>query len=397
MIRFRLSLVILCGALPASALASPETPQAILSAAPYTLHLNTECSSAITIDGTGNEQDHAVVLDNQGSGQDTGLTITGSGHEATVTGETCERASTLHVRPGTAIVATMRGFGDLHITGVDGPVLLTKLGSGATTVDQASALVLDENGFGNLQLGWLHGPATLKTTGSGDVTIARIDAPQVTAELRGFGSVRIGAGTIGALTAISRGSGHLSFGGTARAADLRATGFGGIEIENVTGELRQEAHSPATISLHRGVGSGGAGRARPVLTLPDGTVVTANSLVKPDGTVITFDDDEEAAQAGPAHHHGRSAALGFALFVLLCVIFRNRIAKLIPPGSPLRGKVGPSRPGTAQAPAASEPEILALGARLRHLDRRVGEIEQCVTSRHFHLHRAFDHLDRRRG
>jgi len=402
----------LCFLLPITALADPTlsnaalssatTPQALLDAAPYTLRLNTSCTSSITIEGASEGQGDAALLEDRDGGQMAGLTIAGSGHETTVDGNQCERASTLHVRQGTAIIASMRGFGSLHISGVNGPVSLTQRGSGTISIDQATALVLNENGFGSLRLGWLNGPATLTTAGSGSVTIARVDASHLAADSGGFGSITLNAGTIGALNADIHGSGHLKFGGTVGTANLVASGYGGIDIDRVTGELHQEAHSPATISLNHASTFRKSAHARDaILTLPDGTVITAHSLTRPDGTVISFDNDEsgDRATAGDdaTPRHGQRRWLGWGLLALLLIVFRRRIAGFVPVDflSRVRRSVGSSH--APQPLAASAPEIATLEARLQRLDKRVSDIEQCVTSRNFHLHREFHHLARNHG
>lgn len=50
---------------------------------------------------------------------------------------------------------------------------------------------------------------------------------------------------------------------------------------------------------------------------------------------------------------------------------------------------------TAPMPQTQLPQLLDLTERLQRLDRRVGAVETCVTSRDFHLHTQFRDLDRR--
>ena len=386
MIQLRLSLFVFCGLMPVTALASPDTAQAILDDAPYTLRLDTACSSTISIQGTP-DQKEAVTLDRQ----DTGLTFTSSGHDATLQGERCDTGPTLHVRPGTAIIARMRGYGSLNISGVNGPVSLNESGSTNITIDQATALDLNMHGFGSLKLGWLNGPGKLILAGSGNSIIARVDSPSLSARVDGFGGIDLSAGSIGALDAHVHGAGHIAFGGTARTADLTASGYGGISVNEVTGEIHQDAQSPASISLRHGGGKPSHHSAtRPILTLPDGTIVTAHNLIRPDGSVTTFDDDDgDTADVSPSGH-GRKWVWRIGLLVILLVAFRRRLTALLPRGMRAATAMPDNTP-------SDHPDLVALQARLQRLDQRVGHVEHCVTSRDFHLHREFQHLARRHG
>lgn len=398
MIRLSLSLAIVLGsvpalALPATALARTTSPQAAMDAAPYTLRLDAPCASTITIEGAAG-QDTPVVLDTPEEEAVSGLSLSTSGNEAILTGKSCQSSARLHVAPGTAIKASMHGFGALHISGVNGPVSITQNGSNDITLDQATALTLDTRGFGSFQLGWLNGPADLVSAGSGTITIARVDSPRLKAILSGFGSTTLQAGKIDTLTARISGSAHLRFDGTAHDADLNASGFGGIILGNVTGELHQEANASASISLqhstsHRQPRS----TNHPILTLPDGTVITAHGLIRPDGSMISFNDPEgtDGGTMPHAHHNRGVWILTFLLLGFFAYRHKKKLGVLTAAAMPRAGKA------SANAAACENLELSALQGRLSRLDERLGAVEHCVTSRDFHLHRQFHDLARRHG
>ncbi|GBQ86211.1 DUF2807 domain-containing protein [Asaia krungthepensis] len=396
--RLSLNLAIALGAsaalaLPIEAQARATSPQAVMEAAPYKLRLDAPCASTLTIEGASG-QNAPAILDPSSDDSPSGLSLSVSGNDAVLTGERCESPATLHVAPGTAIEATMRGYGALHISGVNGPVSLDQGGSNTVTLDQATALILNTHGYGSFKLGWLNGPAILVSGGSGTVTIGRIDAPEVKATLSGYGSTTIQAGTIDTLDARLSGSGHLRFDGTVRDADLVASGYGGISLNNVTGEMHQEAHSPATISVQRSTSRRRmAATTHPILSLPDGTVITAHSLIRPDGTVVSFDDGDDADDNVPAHRSHHRLIWALAYMAVFYIVYRQRVRL----SGLFMGLM--RRTGRAFDPSApcDNTEIVDLRARLSRLDARLGAVEQCVTSRDFHLHRQFHDLARRHG
>jgi len=396
-IRLSLSLTLVISTLPTLALASPDTPQAALKAAPFTLILNAPCASSITIDGVQGQE--GAVLVQEDSQTQAGLSLTTEGKTARLEGQSCDANTHLHVQPGTAIIATMARFSSLHLSGINGPLSLTQRSSGDVTVDQATALVLDEKGFGSLKLGWLNGPASLMLGSSGDVTIGRVDAPRLTASSTGFGNITLSNGRIGNLEARIHSSGNFSFGGIAQTATLEADSFGNIVIEEVTGRVRKQALRTGSITISHETEPHPRHETAPsLLTLPDGTVITAHNLVKPDGTVIAFDDtqsDNDETTDASERPHRRSHI--FRWFMLLCAILffvlRRRLAPYV------SGITRPFGPATVQgnAPGDNQSQIMDLTERLRKLEKRVGEVEHCVTSRDFHLHRELNALSRRVG
>ncbi|NVN05037.1 DUF2807 domain-containing protein [Asaia spathodeae] len=399
MIRLSLSLTLVIGALPTLALASPDTPKEALDAAPFTLTLEAPCASAITVEGAAGEQGAALLP--EGDKAPEGLSFISDAHSATLRGQECTGPAHLRVPVGTAIIARMSRFGTLRISRVDGPLSVTHRGSSEVTADQVTALAFDGGGFGSLKLGWLHGPASITLNGSGDIMIGRVDSPSVAVRSGGFGNITLSAGRIAALDAHLHGSGNFNFNGVAQKATLETTGFGTITVDTVTGVVQKEAHGAASVTVrHEKAPPKSPPATHPLLTLPDGTVVTDRDLVKPDGTIIAFDKaeaaDDEATETGEtsqAPHHHHSAGWLFLLGVVLCVAQRKRIVPL------MRRIMGSRVVSSDRQPAfaTEQPAIADLTERLKRLERRVGDVEHCVTSRDFHLHREFHTLSRRCG
>lgn len=397
MIRLSLSLTLVIGALPTLALASPDTPQAALSAAPFTLTLDAPCASAITVEGAAGQQEGAVLI-HEGDQIPAGLSFTSDSHSAQLDGQHCEANAHLRVPVGTAIIAKMSNYGSLRLSGINGPLSLTHKGSSEVTADQVTALSVDESSFGSIKLGWLHGPAAITLSGSGNITIGRVDAGSFTAHSSGFGNIVLSDGKIGTLDARVHGSGNFSFDGIAQTATLEANGFGTVTVDTVTGAVHKEAQGRGAITIrHERAPLKNTSATHPLLTLPDGTVITAHNLIKPDGTIVSFDDtasatdDSAEGSPEPRHHHaGRWLVL---LTLLLLFALRRRIG---PSLSRTVRSLGLST-GQPDAEASHQPQIAELAERLRRLEKRVGEVEHCVTSRDFHLHREFHTLSRRCG
>ncbi|WP_336945968.1 GIN domain-containing protein [Asaia sp. HN010] len=397
MIRLSLGLTLVIGALPTLALASPDTPQAALSAAPFTLTLDAPCASAITVDGAAGQQEGAVLL-HEGDQVPAGLSFTSDTHSAQLEGQHCETNAHLRVPLGTAIIAKMSNYGSLRLSGINGPLSLTHKGSSEVTADQVTALSVDGNGFGSLKLGWLHGPAAITLSGSGNVTIGRVDAKSFTALSSGFGNITLSDGRIGTLDARVRGSGNFAFGGIARTATLEANGFGTVTVDTVTGSVHKDAHAPGSITIrHETAPPRSVSATHALLTLPDGTVITAHNLIKPDGTIVSFDntasanDNSDEESSAPRHYHS-----GRWVLILALLLFFALRRKIGPPLSRVVTSLGLA-PGQPDSATNHQPQIVELAERLKRLEKRVGEVEHCVTSRDFHLHREFHTLSRRHG
>lgn len=460
MIRLRLSLTLIIGALPTLALASPETPQAALTAAPYTLHIETGCIGTVHVIGTAGLAEHADMRD-----VPRGLSFQTDAHDAWLTGSACQKDATIQLSAGSAVVSTASTFDTLTIEGVEGPVSLRQ-GRGDIVIDKATALLYRGSGPGDLSLNSLTGPAIFALSGPGDATVDTVTAPSLAIGTTGPGDVVIRGGMIDRLTITLSGPGEASFGGSAREATLQTDGPGDIRVHQVL--KAEHAHSSASGAIEIAVPSGsgkqsndpnardvsrnGASVTDGEISLSDGTRLNAHRLINPDGSVLDFDalrhiasdatksapplppeppqppqisakqntiaqtaESPSSAKAAPESDDLFSFSFGdtnytsgmIVLIVLAIVLMRRRlipriIAFLHARNPDLAKRAEPfllslMAKVSAPMPQTQLPQLLDLTQRLQKLDRRVGAVETCVTSRDFALHAQFRDLDRRHG
>ncbi|WP_438381418.1 DUF2807 domain-containing protein [Asaia sp. BMEF1] len=276
---------------------SPSSPEAVLAAAPYTLHIEAGCIGTLHIQGASGLHEHADMHD-----VPAGLSFQAGAHDAWLTGSACGEEATIQLIAGAAIVSTSMNYDDLKIDWVEGPLSLRQ-GRGTIHADKASALLYRGSGPGDLLLGTLNGPAIIATSGPGDVQVDTATSPSIIIGATGPGDVTIRGGTVDQLAVTLSGPGDAIFDGVARNATLRTSASGDIRVHQVLEENHIHSSSSGSIEIaqkaaHGRVATetdgprhmqGGTHITAGDMTLPDGTRINAHRMVKPDGTVIDFD------------------------------------------------------------------------------------------------------------
>jgi len=429
------------------------TPETVLAAAPYTLHVETSCAASIHIQGVPDLKNHADMQD-----VPAGLSFRADTHEAWLTGSACPEDVTIQLMQGAAIVSTSMNYDELVVKEVGGPLSLRQ-GRGDILVDRASALLYRGDGPGDLALDTLGGPSIIATAGPGDVHIDAITAPFLVIGTTGPGDVVIRGGTIDQLAISLSGPGDALFDGIARKAVLRSNASGDIRVHQVledehihssgsgTIEITQKAeHGPATaVSDQTRHADGDTSSRKGDISLPDGTRINAHRMIRADGTVIDFDafhhtgsnvpptppapprppeppappgstaqipDTEHTAHKPPkttitieASSDGGGFTSGTIVLIVLAIVLLRR--RIIPRLIPLLHRTNPALAKRLEPflqslmarvsvpmPETQLPQLLDLTQRLQKLDKRVSAAEACVTSRDFHLHTQFRDLNR---
>ncbi|GBQ11364.1 GIN domain-containing protein [Swaminathania salitolerans] len=346
---------------------------------------------------------------------------------------------TLRIDKATALIYRGSGPGDLTLDTLAGPALLALSGPGDITIGTARAPSFD-----------------LSQTGPGDLEIRHGTIDRLTFALSGSGDAFFdGVAHEAALQ--TGGPGDIRVREVRDALHSHSTGPGTITVvtppPRLTHKLPQQSpHSPK---------KGARGKTALILpdgtvidahrmTKADGTVVdfdalrqmSARAIVSPrpsssrssssqSSSSGSTGTEETPSPPGPPSPPERPSGTGAAhapvpavadeeseeesglgsgivlLVVLALALLRRRI---VPPLirwlhriSPTLGKrLEPALMAVAARPSKPEPstqlpELLALTERLQRLDRRVGNVESCLTSREFHLHRQLEALDRQPG
>ncbi|GBR05202.1 DUF2807 domain-containing protein [Asaia siamensis] len=443
--------------------AAPSSPEAALTAAPYTLHVGTSCIGTLHIQGAAGLHEQADMRD-----VPSGLSFQAGSHDAWLTGSACGENATIQLVAGAAIVSTTMNYDDLKIDWVEGPLSLRQ-GRGTIHVDKASALLYRGGGPGDLIMGSLTGPATIAISGPGDIHIEKAQSPSIIIGSSGPGDVVIGGGSVDQLAITLSGPGDAIFDGAARIATLRTSASGDIRVHQVvekehthssaSGEI-EIAHSSGhsetfTGSTNSSITNNGTRITSDDMLLPDGTRINAHRMIKADGTIVDFDalrhaaseatppvpptppeppeppepptppeTTDSAMHATTIHTHtdshpkteasfsvstdSGSMTSGVIVLVVLGIVLLRR--RIIPRLIPLLHAANPALAKrlepfllslmtrvTTPMPQTQLPQLLDLTERLRKLDRRIGAVETCVTSRDFHLHTQFRDLDRNSG
>lgn len=258
--------------------------------------------------------------------------------------------------------AELRGSGDL---------LASSLGGGMEISTYASSDVKIER---------VAGDAAFHSRGSGDLALGDLQAPTFLADTMGSGDVTVKTGHVGALTVQTRGSGDVTFGGDAGTADLSTFGSGDIHVGAVSGQVAQ---------VHAGSGEiriGGRRAGDRVTVSWDGN--PAHDAVVLDGAghrghipgavAATF-----GVVAGWVFHLVLLAVLLAVMVAIVRLVLRHRAG----------GPAASARDGRAAgARRASEPRVAELALVLARVAERTSQLESCVTSREFELHRGFREL-----
>lgn len=154
---------------------------------------------------------------------------------------------------GGVLTADLSGSGDLSAEEATDPVLRLS-GSGDAKFDKVTGKLQGRlSGSGDLSIGRADlASADLTVSGSGDVKVDEGDFSTLTVRLSGSGDLKVGDGRIGSLTLVSSGSANAHLASVVADADLSAGGSSDIDVNEVTGQLKQVRHGSATIKIGAG-------------------------------------------------------------------------------------------------------------------------------------------------
>ncbi|WP_017931564.1 GIN domain-containing protein [Robiginitomaculum antarcticum] len=146
--------------------------------------------------------------------------------------------------------ADLSGSGDI-VTGNVANADISLRGSGDIELEDVTGkLNLSLRGSGDVSVGNVSGGAEASMRGSGDIEIDSISGP-TRLESSGSGDIEVDDGDTDMLYISSSGSSTIEYGGTAKDADLRATGAADIYVHHVTGSVDQRESGSADIDIDK--------------------------------------------------------------------------------------------------------------------------------------------------
>lgn len=324
-----------------------------------------------------------------------------------------------------------------RITGVNGDLTATT-GRGNLDVDQVSGLTLTMGGSGDVSVGHADGRISVKDFSSGDLHIGSIAASGADLTTMSSGDIQIDQGNADVLTVRNYGSADITLNGTVRDADLTLMGSGDIVLDRVTDTLKKRALGSGSITVDET-----SGARITTLTTPDTSAVLSDTLkdVLNQSHVEFHFGDAETASSHTSHHSGGHGVIGLLLKIFLIVWLVRFFRRYRKTGIvPFRKTVDRAAAGYAagvrswsqrdpawrETPAAGVAAVVKnavqgfrgyqpalpedfshsvppghplaqLQDRLLRMERRIGLMEQFVTSPDFSLERQFRELERTDG
>ncbi len=326
-----------------------------------------------------------------------------------------------------------------RVSGINGEITATS-GQGDLEIDQTTGLALNMEGTGNVSIGHATGRLTVQNFGSGDLTIDSLASSTASFTAMSSGDIRIVQGDTDVLTVRDYGSADIVLNANARDADVTLLGSGDITLQKVSETLKKRPLGSGTISVAQT-----SGARITTTTTPDSSAILSDTTKKIlDRFHIQLgnsDDDSETAAPASHHHSGGHRVISLLLKIFLIIwavrLFRRYRRTGV---MPFRGILDKAAAGYAEGvrswsrhraawrdtPAASatavmkdtvlgfrrpQPEpaedlscsvppghpLARLQDRLGRMERRLGLMEQFVTSPDFSLERQFRDLERTDG
>lgn len=304
-----------------------------------------------------------------------------------------------------------------RISGINGEVTATS-GRGDLEIDQANGLTLNMEGTGDVMVRHVTGRLAVQNFASGDLHIDSLAASTASLTAMSSGDIRIDQGDTDVLTVRDYGSVDIVVNTNARDADVTLLGSGDITLQKISETLKKRPLGSGTISVAQTSG------ARITTTTPDGSAILSDTTKKVLGRfhiqLDNSDDDSETAAPAGHHHSGGHGIISLLLKIFLIIwavrLFRRyrRTGVL-----PFRGALDKAASGYAgrkrhghhegyrpQFPKPAEDlscsvapghPLARLQDRLARMERRLGLMEQFVTSPDFSLERQFRDLERTDG
>ncbi|KXV08029.1 hypothetical protein AD931_08425 [Gluconobacter oxydans] len=445
----RLALIALLGcgiaALPGTACAEPAVmpPAPPAPPAPPSLEAPLAASGTLVIPATcldrlsvvGGEDAHIVSGSGRLKKHGDRLTFTTSARDCS----TQDNAVVMvPAQTGIEILSPRNNMTTYRISGVNGEVTAVT-GRGDLEVDQAAGLTLNMEGSGTVSVRHVTGRLTVQNLASGDLHIDSIAAASVNLTAMSSGDIRIGPGDTDVLTVRDYGSADIVLNTRTRDADVTLMGSGDITLQKVSETLKKRPLGSGTISVTES-----SGARITTSTTPDPSAIlsdTARKVFNSFHIQLGNSDVDSEAPAHPRHHSGGHGLIGLLLKIALIVwavrLFRRyrRTGVL-----PFRSTLDKAAAGYAEGvrswslhraawrdtPAATatavmrdavtgfrrqQPEpaedfsrsvppghpLARLQDRLVRMERRLGLMEQFVTSPDFSLERQFRDLERADG
>ena len=155
---------------------------------------------------------------------------------------------TIKVPDGAALDIGDGGAAGYTIGAVGGVLHVSLAGSGGLKAVNAKESTIALSGSGKAEIDSVEGKVTGRLSGAGTLAIGRLRAPSTDFDLSGTGAVRVNDGDAGQLTASVRGAGTLSV-PAAAAVKLSDSGSGAIAIKSVKGGLDAELSGSGTLSV----------------------------------------------------------------------------------------------------------------------------------------------------
>ncbi|MFT8345044.1 GIN domain-containing protein [Gluconobacter oxydans] len=445
----RLALIALLGcgiaALPGTACAEPAVmpPAPPAPPAPPSLEAPLAASGTLVIPATcldrlsvvGGEDAHIVSGSGRLKKHGDRLTFTTSARDCS----TQDNAVVMvPAQTGIEILSPRNNMTTYRISGVNGEVTAVT-GRGDLEVDQAAGLTLNMEGSGTVSVRHVTGRLTVQNLASGDLHIDSIAAASVNLTAMSSGDIRIGPGDTDVLTVRDYGSADIVLNTRTRDADVTLMGSGDITLQKVSETLKKRPLGSGTISVTES-----SGARITTSTTPDPSAIlsdTARKVFNSFHIQLGNSDVDSEAPVHTRHHSGGHGLISLLLKIALIVwavrLFRRyrRTGVL-----PFRSTLDKAAAGYAEGvrswslhraawrdtPAATatavmrdavtgfrrqQPEpaedfsrsvppghpLARLQDRLVRMERRLGLMEQFVTSPDFSLERQFRDLERADG
>lgn len=340
---------------------------------------------------------------------------------------------------GIEILSPRNNLTTYRISGVNGEVTAVT-GRGDLEVDQAAGLTLNMEGSGTVSVRHVTGRLTVQNLASGDLHIDSIAAASASLTAMSSGDIRIGQGDTDVLTVRDYGSADIVLNTRTRDADVTLLGSGDITLQRVSEMLKKRPLGSGTISVTES-----SGARITTSTTPDPSAILSDTARKVLGSfhvqLGNSDEDSETPVHARSPHSGGHGLIGLLLKIALIVwavrLFRRyrRTGVL-----PFRSMLDKAAAGYAEGvrswsrhraawrdtPAASATAVVRdavtsfrrqppepaedfsrsvppghplarLQDRLVRMERRLGLMEQFVTSPDFSLERQFRDLERTDG
>lgn len=326
-----------------------------------------------------------------------------------------------------------------RISGIEGEVTATT-GRGNLDINQASGLVLNMEGTGNVSIGRATGRLAVQNFGSGDLTIDSLASSTASFIAMSSGDIRINRGNTDVLTVRDYGSADITLNAEARDADVMLLGSGDITLQKVSETLKKRPLGSGTISVAQT-----SGARVTTTTTPDSSAIlsdTAKKVLDRFHIQLGNSDDDSEVPAPASQHHSRGHGVIGLLLKIFLIIWAVRLFRRYRRTGvlPFRSTLDKAAAGYAEGvqswsrhraawrdtPAASatavmrdavtgfrrqQPEpaedfsgsvppghpLARLQDRLGRMERRLGLMEQFVTSSDFSLERQFRDLERADG